>query len=410
MAPVTQSSSPSRAEGSVEERVLVLVSTKPSASEVVEVLRATNLRVDLFSRLPLFTDALQEGAGSVIVEEDAITERGVRLLSRAMAKREPWSNLPIIILTTGDPADVQRLDRLDLFGPATATNVTILERPVHEVTLTTVVRSALRARRRQYEVRDLMQNLTSTNEKLRQSQAALQAVNNTLEERVEERTEQIRELALALTTAEERERSRISEVLHDHVQQLVHGARIWAHSLNEEGEEASPKALERLIELLDEAIEATRSLSVELSPPVLKEEGFSAALDWLATHVAKTHGLQVDLEVASSLEISEENLRTLLFRSVRELVFNVAKHAGVDTAQVRARRSEGDYVVEVEDEGVGFDPDSVDENESNGHLGLFGVRKRLRLVGGTLTIDATPGQGTRARIEVPVPEERGSHE
>lgn len=402
MVPVNKSSS--RAGPSLEERILLLVSTESSASNIVEVLRATNLRVDLFTRLPSFTDALQNGAGSMIVEEDAITEQGVRLLSRAMAKREPWSNLPIIILTSGDPADVRRLDRLDLFGPATATNVTILERPVHEVTLTTVVRSALRARRRQYEVRDLMQNLTSANEQLRQSQADLQAVNDTLEERVEERTEQIRELALALTTAEERERSRISEVLHDHVQQLVHGARIWAHSLADEGG-GPPKAHDRLIELLDEALEATRSLSVELSPPVLKEEGLSAALDWLVTHVAKTHGLCVDLEVAPGLEVPEENLRTLLFRSVRELVFNVAKHADVDTAQVRAHRSDAAYVVEVEDEGVGFDPDSMDKKEANGHLGLFGVRKRLRLVGGTLTIDAAPGEGTRARIEVPVPEE-----
>jgi len=392
--------SSSRVESTADERVLLLDSTEASTLDVVEALRATNVRADRFTSLSSLVDALQDGAGSVIVEENAITKRGVRLLTRAMAQREPWSNLPIIILTAGHPSDIQRLERLDVFGPATTTNVTILEHPVHEVTLTTVVHSALRARRRQYEVRDLMHTLTATNEQLRQSQAALQSANDTLEERVEARTEKVRELALALTTAEQRERSRISEVLHDHVQQLLHGARIWAHSLTDEAT-APPEALERLIELLDDASEAVRSLSVELSPPVLQEDGVSAALDWLVTHVARTHDLRIEVDISPDFEVSSSDLRTLLFRSVRELIFNVVKHANVDTAQLRAFQSDAMYVIEVEDEGAGFEPERM--TESNGHLGLFGVRKRLRLVGGTLTMDTAPGEGTRARIEVPVP-------
>jgi signal transduction histidine kinase len=401
--PSARSSSSSSA--SVEERILLLAATPERADRLAALLRGMYDRVASFTALPALTEALEEGAGTLIVEEDAITKRAVRLLSSAMAQRAAWSNLPIVILTTGEPDAIERLDRLDLFGPATASNITILERPVHEVTLATVVQSALRARRRQYEVRDLMDDLRSMNEQLRTSQAALQSVNETLEERVRTRTEQTRRLALALTAAERRERARISEILHDHVQQLIHGARIWADTLMDQMDADPPEALDRLIELLREASEAIRSLSVELSPPMLQSDGLGPALQWLASHVETLHGLQLTVDLPPTLEVPTDDLRTLLFRSVRELVFNVVKHAGVDTATVRVRCDEAACVIEVQDDGVGFDPARLtDETDPNGHFGLFSIRERLDLVGGTLTIDAAPGEGTRARIEVPLEE------
>ena len=401
--PPAPGSSLSSSQVSIEERVLILTPANARTLPITDVLQATEVPFASFTNLEALVETLEEGAGALIVDEDAITERAARLLTSAMAQREPWSNLPIVILTSGNPGAVERLNRLDLFGPASSSNVTILERPVHEVTLRTVVRSALRARRRQYEVRDLMQSLQSTNEQLRESQAALQGANETLEERVEARTEQVRELALALTTAEQHERTRISEVLHDHLQQLIHGARIWTDTLADEEENALDEAVPRLRELLNEALDTTRSLTVELSPPVLQEKGLAAALDWLAEHVAETHGLRLATEVASDLHVSEEDLRTLLFRSVRELVFNVVKHADVDTATLRAHQTDAGCVIEVVDEGAGFDPDALDdEGDPDTHFGLFSVRKRLDLVGGRLTIDAAPGEGTRARIEVPL--------
>ncbi len=398
-------SAPPPSQSSVAERVLLFIPPAARSEDIATVLEAIEAPCASFTDLEPLVDTLEEGAGTLLVDEAAITKRAARLLASAMAQREPWSNLPILILTTGEPDAIERLDRLNLFGPATASNVTILERPVHEVTLRTVVRSALRARRRQYEVRELMYDLRSTNEQLRESQAALQAANETLEERVEARTEQVRDLALALTTAEQRERTRISEVLHDHLQQLLHGARIWAGTLFQDGAEALPEAASRMRELLNEALDTTRSLTVELSPPVLQDKGLPAALDWLAEHVAKTHDLRLTIDVAEPLHVSEEDLRTLLFRSVRELVFNVAKHAGVDTASVSAHRTDDHCVIEVEDEGTGFDPDALDDTgDPDAHFGLFSVRKRLDLVGGELTIDSAPGEGTRMRLEVPLPD------
>lgn len=388
-----------------EERILLFVPEESRAENIQAVLEGIDVQAEAFTTLSPLNGALQEGAGAIIVDERAITTRAVRLLSTAMAQREPWSNLPILILTSGEAEAIQRLNRLSLFGPATASNVAILERPVHEVTLTTVVRSALRARRRQYEVRDLMQNLEATNEQLRESQAALQAVNETLEERVEARTEQVRQLALDLSTAEQRERTRVAQVLHDHLQQLLHGARIWANSLSDHFDGEPPDALSRVHSLLDEATEATRSLSVELSPPMHEEEGFVDALDWLSVHVARTHNLKLKLDVPSDLRIDEGDLQTLVFRCVRELVFNVVKHAEVGTAALRACHAGDHVVIEVVDAGKGFDPDSLrSESDPEPHFGLVSVRKRLNLVGGQLTLDAASGEGTRARIEVPLPE------
>jgi len=398
------SGSPSQTATSVEERFLLLASTPEEGSGLASVLERTNVQTESFTALDALVASLQDGAGGLLVEETAITERGARLLSSAMSRREPWSNLPILILTSGDPAAIERLTTLNLFGPATAGNITILERPVHEVTLTTAVHTALRARRRQYEVRALMATLRATNDRLRESRAALQATNATLEERVAARTEKVRQLALALTTAEQRERARISELLHDHVQQLIHGARIWADTLADGLDRAPPDALGRLSTLLDEAIQATRSLSVELSPPVLQDEGLLAALDWLASHVADTHNLTLELDLPNALAVPEEDLRILLFRSLRELVFNVAKHAEVDAAHLRVRRQNGTCVAEVWDDGAGFDPNTLDDAAPNDHFGLFSIRERLGLVGGSFTIAAAPGEGTHATITVPLSE------
>lgn len=386
-----------------EERILLFAPPDtPVAAWAADVLHSAHLRCLVFEDLSSLVQALQEGGDTIIVAERAITERAARLLSAAMAKRAPWSNLPIVILTDGTPEPIHRLKELSLFGPAASSNITILERPMHEVTLTTVVRSALRARQRQYEVRDLMHHLETKNEELRKSQNALQNTNATLEERVAKRTKQVRELALALTTAEQRERARISEVLHDHLQQLIHGARIWTESMVDNVGSVRSATLRRIIDLLDEATKTTRSLTVELSPPVLQNEGLAEALHWLTTHVAKAHDLHVVLDVDSDLYVAEQDLRSLLFRMIRELLFNVVKHAGVDTAAVRAHRTRGNCVIEVIDEGVGFEPDHLDENDPNDSFGLFSVRERLDLVGGHLTLDTAPEEGTTARIEVPL--------
>lgn len=276
---------------------------------------------------------------------------------------------------------------------------------------------------------DLLRYLAQVNDSLRASRDALSAANEALERRVADQSERIRRLSLALASAEQRERTRISEILHDHVQQLIHGAKIWAETLHDEGDDAPPESLDRIVALLHDAIAATRSLTVDLSPPVLHSAGLPGVLKWLASRVSETHDMHVTLNLDASLTsngaahddgasedgdtpVDDASLRVAhatllaLFEVSRELLFNVAKHAGVDHASINARRTDAGYVVEVVDEGVGFDPDSLctspDEGrDACGGVGLAAIRQRLSLIGGSLTIDSTPGRGTRARAFVP---------
>lgn len=218
---------------------------------------------------------------------------------------------------------------------------------------------------------------------------------------------QVRALASALTLVEQRERRRIAQILHDHVQQMLYGIQMRTYLIGLDlPEEAKPKMQEHLAEmdqLLDEAIQATRTLTVELSPPVLKSEGLAAAFTWLAAQMHKVHDLRVDLDLQCDPRMPSEDLRVLVFQLVRELLFNVVKHAHSDSAQLGLFEQDGAYVLEVADTGAGFDVAELAKTEEHhrGGFGLYSIRERLALFGGDLTVESSKGEGTRVRILLP---------
>ena len=222
------------------------------------------------------------------------------------------------------------------------------------------------------------------------AEAALRRANQTLEARVDERTQQVRELSRALTLAEQRERQRIAHVLHDELQQLLFGAKMAS----------STGDTERLQAVLDEAMTLTRTLSHELSPPFLPGEGIEDLLRWLAERKRVSYGLEVEVDIHDDVPVADADLRVLLYQLLRELLFNVIKHAATGRARLTAER-DGEHIrVVVEDEGTGFDPAELEEPQADG-LGLPSVRERLELVGGQLDVASAPGQGTRVSITVP---------
>ncbi len=249
--------------------------------------------------------------------------------------------------------------------------------------------------------------------KRRDVEQQLKAINETLEQRVaeraslaEQRAAQLRVLASELTLAEQRERRRLAQMLHDHLQQFLVTAKLKAGILRRRArEENHQQPLEELEGLLDQAIGASRSLTVELSPPVLYEAGLAAGLEWLARQMHEKHGLAVQVRTDPEAEPEAEDQRVLIFQAVRELLFNVAKHAGVESALVEMCRTEQeDLRVTVSDAGVGFDPAKLETGGSfRGGFGLFSVRERLGLLGGRLEIDAAPGRGACVSVVVPQP-------
>ncbi len=242
---------------------------------------------------------------------------------------------------------------------------------------------------------------------LKKVEAELVEITRTLETRVKERTQslenrtkQLRHLAVQLIEAEERERKRLSDVLHEDLQQLLAAARLQLHRTFRSVKES--ESLESASELLGQAIQRARQLSHELSPGVLSHSGLIASLEWLVRQVGEQFGLAARLEVGDcDFEVSPF-VKVFVFRSIQELLFNVVKHARVRSADVRLGCSGGDLVVTVADKGRGFDPARLESDQGLTGLGLFGVRERIDSIGGSLSVESMPGQGSEFTLRVPM--------
>jgi PAS domain S-box-containing protein len=219
------------------------------------------------------------------------------------------------------------------------------------------------------------------------------------ENELRERTKQLSALAAQLTIAEEQERRRITGILHDDLQQLLVGAKLCLSALNRTPDKVK-QASSELDKILSQSIEVTRSLTAELSPPVLRKGGFVPALQWLARWTKQRHGLEIDLKVDERLNVANEEMRILLFQSVRELLFNVIKHARVQQASVTVSVMNDQLRIVVSDQGIGFDPAAI--GPQSGGFGLFSVQERLLSLGGRIEIDSKPGRGSRFSLVVPL--------
>lgn len=243
----------------------------------------------------------------------------------------------------------------------------------------------------------------------KRAETALRELTETLAERVRDRTRQVRELASALTLAEQTERRRIAQVLHDGLQQQLYGAQFPLKMLEEDlrCDDAPPEELRenaaRTSRYLAEAIETAKHLMVDLSPPVLKGEGLPEALRWLAAQMRERFALRVEVRGDPGLSVPSDDMRVLLFRTVRELLFNVVKHADSDRAFVDLREEDDHLLIAVADEGVGFDGAAAEQSpDAGGGFGLYHARERLGLFGGRMDITSQPGTGSRITLTLPL--------
>jgi len=243
---------------------------------------------------------------------------------------------------------------------------------------------------------------------LKLAEETLQAVNTELERRVAERTNELRRradqlarLTSELTLTEQKERSRLARMLHDHLQQLLVGARLRIEILPRKAGADLRREAEEVGGLLDESIRASRDLTAELDPPVLTEEGLAAGLRWLAGWMKDKHGLDVTVQAEGDATLAGD-VRLLVFQSVREALFNVVKHAGTLQATVELRRNGPDQVrVVVSDGGSGFDPALLEALDESSCYGLFSIRERLQTLGGRFEIESRRGGGTRVTMVTP---------
>jgi PAS domain S-box-containing protein len=213
---------------------------------------------------------------------------------------------------------------------------------------------------------------------------------------------QLRKLAGELTQAEERERKRLAGQLHDNLQPLLVACTLKVGLLDPKaGEKSHARAVQEILDLLRESLDASRVLTMELYPPVLLDAGLVPGLRWLSDWMLAKHGLRVALTMAESPDIPEP-LTILVFRAVRELLLNVVKHAEVPAASVSMEwPTPGALRVVVSDQGRGFNPGETGDPFSTEGFGLFHLREHLAYVGGTLDVASAPGQGTTISMTVP---------
>lgn len=214
--------------------------------------------------------------------------------------------------------------------------------------------------------------------------------------------EQLRSLAAEVSLTEDRERRRIAHDLHDHIGQLLVLAKMKLSTFQSTFGEQVAKPVEEINVLVDDAIRYTRSLTAELSPPVLYEIGLEAAILWQAEQLQMRHNIKVIVEVNKEpIQLADE-MRGLLFRAVRELLHNVIKHARAHQIIIRLTGQVDHILIEIIDDGTGFDTKIIDRKNRQQHgFGIFSIQERLKYIGGSLLFESEVGKGTRVFLSAP---------
>lgn len=254
---------------------------------------------------------------------------------------------------------------------------------------------------------DVLMDLTERKRAERQ----LQEFAAELERRIKERThelvlsqERLRALASELTLTEQRERRRLAMELHDYLAQLVVASRLkLSQAIPKVQDQTVAAALANVDRMMDQALTYTRSLVAELSPHILYQFGLSKSLVWLGERM-KQHALDVTVKTGPTSFTLADDQAVLLFQSVRELLFNVVKHAKTDRATITINVDEQrELWICVEDEGVGFDvTERTDGEDSRGKFGLLSIRERMETLGGECEVSAALGAGTVAILRLPL--------
>jgi PAS domain S-box-containing protein len=200
----------------------------------------------------------------------------------------------------------------------------------------------------------------------------------------ESRTKQLQALAIELIETEERERRQFAHLLHDDLQQMLAYAKMRLQAKAEDL--ASNSTLISVAGLLEECIAKSRRLSHEISPAILYQAGLMECYKWLAENMRKQFGLNVELVLHSELSLEVMPLKIFLFRALQELLFNIVKHSGVESARVEVVNTEESITVTVSDEGCGFDSEIINSHWDKLGFGLLTIKERADYIGGVFEV------------------------
>ena len=373
--------------------VLVFAPFGKDAALIDRVLRQSSVSTQLLSRFQDLEDSISEDAGAAIITEEVLQNGAILALAQRLSAQPPWSDFAIIVLTGSGMSTASTESAVRSRAPLG--NIALLERPLRPATLISAVRTALTARRRQYEVRDHLRQRSAAEE-------ALYRAHDALESLVEQRTAALRRLSVKLLRVQDEERRRIARELHDSLGQDLTAAKITLDMLAQ-GSRLDSKHLCDARVLVDRCISDTRTLSHLLHPPLLDEAGFVSAAKWYVDGFGQRSGISTKLDLPPHIDRLPRRTEVALFRILQEALTNVRRHSGSRAVHVWVTTDDLSVVLKVQDFGKGIPREVIDRFWKTGNVGvgLAGIRERLKELGGRLDIDSNI-HGTVLKAMIPV--------
>ena len=372
--------------------VLIFAPFGKDASLIEKVLAQSAITTHTLTRVQDLEESITENAGAAIVSEEVLQNGAIAALAQRLSAQPPWSDFPIIVLTGSGMSTASTESAVRSRAPLG--NVTLLERPLRPVTLISAVRTALIARRRQYEVRDHLLERSAAEDALRRAHYALESL-------VEQRTAALRRLSVKLLRVQDEERRRIARELHDSLGQDLTAAKISLDMLAQECSVDSSH-LRDARALVDRSISDTRTLSHLLHPPLLDEAGFISAAKWYVEGFGRRSGIAAQLDLPPHVHRLPRRMEIALFRILQEALTNVHRHSGSRAVNVCVTADDAAVVLIVKDFGVGVPREVLDRFWKTGNVGvgLAGIRERLKELGGYLEINSNL-DGTALKATIP---------
>lgn len=275
-------------------------------------------------------------------------------------------------------------------------NMRVIQSVVRDISERKKAEEEILHHRKQLEdaVKGRTQQLVKANENLQKEIR----VRRNAEKKLVDYHKQLQSLASQISLIEEREKRRIATELHDCIGQTLALAKIKLGLLSKLAHSAELKSsAKEILHLIEQTIKETRTLTFELSPPILYELGFEQAIKWLIDQIHEKYGIKTTLIDDGSHKPFDSNIRFFLFQAVRELMINITKHAQSDSAKITLDRLKDRLKISVIDYGIGFS-DAVPRNSG---FGLFNIRERMHHINGKFRLSSKPGQGTVVTLEAP---------
>lgn len=380
-------------------RVLVLTPTGNDALNATLVLQEAGLEAEVCSSLAEVCDKLTEGAGVLLIAEEAFTPDATARLMRLLEEQPPWSDIPIVLITAGEDITHARLSTLEVVAPAG--NVTLLERPLRQLTIVSSLQVALRARRRQYQIRDLFEEL--------------QESRNELEKHVEERTARLKETISELEAFS----YSVSHDLRTPLRAMQgYSEFLWedySAQLDENGREYLRRILQaasRLDHLVQDILTYSRVARAELE---MKEVDLESLLQAVIECYPMLGSSNVEIKTRPPLlhVRGHEGSLTQVFSNLLINAVKFVPNGRKPEVKIWTEARDGSTRVWFEDNGIGIAPEhqervfkmfekapNTKQYEGTG-IGLAIVRKAVERMGGRVGVESAVGKGSRFWVELP---------